>query len=579
MFKPVSIDFTLAAICLIAATSFAMDKTIPGEVTTPYPTITNLAVEWHIEGDDDEDGQVRLWYRQTGQDGWTEGMPLRRIPAGKSRTARRPFYWENRHSGSLFDLKPGTEYEIRLELKDPDGGGAERMVTASTRAVPRPAPDGRVIRVNARNFADSLIMAMPGDIFELAPGYYGDVTVRRSGKPGRPIVIRSDRSHRIINSTFDSFSFGGQQHVILDGVTVNGNVDLMRAAWCAVRYCTVNAKYGITATRPPGCRNCYIADNTVSYIMPWTSMGMGAGMTTGGAGSVGEGIQLTGPGNVICYNRVKGFRDCISFMEGLGTYRQVCIDVYNNDVSRGVDDGIEADFAQGNCRIMRNRLTNCFMGLSSQPGLGGPTYFIRNVMYNIIDNPYKLARETKGDVILHNSVVKVGDGFRVVHNPTRALFRNNLHVGGPGGGRFGKYGSGEGWAVWFPRTGAECDMDYDGVGLHGMKFRANVSGREYDDFDSFRKGTSEKHAVLVDMSVFDGDIAFPDPPVPEREPVNLLLKAGSAAVDAGAVIPGVNDHFGGKAPDLGAIELGEAPPHYGPRTRGVDEQSQWNAER
>ncbi len=577
MYKYVSLKAALTAVCFIAAASFAMDKTVPGEVTTPYPTITNLAVEWQITGDDDEDGQVRVWYRMAGKADWAEGMPLRRIPAGKGRTTRRPFYWENRHSGSLFNLRPATEYEIKLELRDPDGGRAERTVTATTRAVPRAAADGRVIRVNPRGFADSLLTAMPGDIFELTPGYYNDVTVRRSGLPGRPIVICSDRSHEVINSTFDSFSFGGQRHVILDGVTVNGRIDLMRAEECAVRHCTVRAKYGITATSPPGCTNCYIADNNLSYIMPWTSMGMGAGMPTGGAGNVGEGIQLTGPGNVICYNRVKGFRDCISFMEDLGTYQQVCIDVYNNDVLVGPDDGIEADFAQGNCRIMRNRLTNCFMGLSSQPGLGGPTYFIRNVMYNIIDNPYKLARYTKGDVILHNTVVKVGDGFRVVHNPTRAMFRNNLHIGGPGGGKFGKYGSGTGWAVWFPRTGDQCDMDYDGVGLHGMQFRANMSGREFNDFNLFRKSTSEKHGVLVDMSVFEGGIAFPDPPVPERKPVVLRLKAGSVAVDAGVAIPGVNDGFGGNAPDLGAIELGEAPPHYGPRLRGVDEETEWNS--
>ena len=38
----------------------------------------------------------------------------------------------------------------------------------------------------------------------------------------------------------------------------------------------------------------------------------------------------------------------------------------------GLDDGIEADFALSNCRIMRNRITNCFVGISSQPGLGGP---------------------------------------------------------------------------------------------------------------------------------------------------------------------------------------------------------------
>jgi hypothetical protein len=36
-------------------------------------------------------------------------------------------------------------------------------------------------------------------------------------------------------------------------------------------------------------------------------------------------------------------------------------------------------------------------------------------------------------------------------------------------------------------------------------------------------------------------------------------------VDAGVRLPNVNDGFTGKAPDLGAYEVGEPVPHYGPR--------------
>ena len=35
--------------------------------------------------------------------------------------------------------------------------------------------------------------------------------------------------------------------------------------------------------------------------------------------------------------------------------------------------------------------------------------------------------------------------------------------------------------------------------------------------------------------------------------------------DAGKVLPGFNDGYAGKAPDLGAYELGVELPHYGPR--------------
>src|SRR5690349_19027212 len=98
-------------------------------------------------------------------------------------------------------------------------------------------------------------------------------------------------------------------------------------------------------------------------------------------------------------------------MEDRDAGEQVSIDIYNNDIQLALDDGIEADFAMGNCRILRNRMTNCFVGVSSQPGLGGPTYFIRNVMYNLISVPFKMGRGSIGDVYLHNTSVKVGNGL------------------------------------------------------------------------------------------------------------------------------------------------------------------------
>ena len=52
---------------------------------------------------------------------------------------------------------------------------------------------------------------------------------------------------------------------------------------------------------------------------------------------------------------------------------------------------------------------------------------------------------------------------------------------------------------------------------------------------------------------------------PQVADLNFRLKANSKAVDAGLAIPTVNDGFAGKAPDLGALELGKPEPKYGPR--------------
>ena len=52
----------------------------------------------------------------------------------------------------------------------------------------------------------------------------------------------------------------------------------------------------------------------------------------------------------------------------------------------------------------------------------------------------------------------------------------------------------------------------------------------------------------------------------DAKDLDFRLKPGSAAVDRGAVIPNVTDGYSGKAPDLGALELGQPLPHYGPRS-------------
>jgi hypothetical protein len=67
------------------------------------------------------------------------------------------------------------------------------------------------------------------------------------------------------------------------------------------------------------------------------------------------------------------------------------------------------------------------------------------------------------------------------------------------------------------------------------------------------------------------DVKIPDKGDPQRlynpEDFDFRLKPGSAAVDAGTELPGITDGFTGKAPDLGAYELGQPVPHYGPRSQ------------
>ncbi|KPK47996.1 MAG: hypothetical protein AMK72_07680 [Planctomycetes bacterium SM23_25] len=524
----------------------------------------HLAVEWHIEGDLNTNGKVDVRYRAVGEKTWAPALPLRRVPAGQSVGTTPIFRWRNKHSGSVFDLKPDTEYEIHLKLVDPDGGSAERTVRARTRAIPKPMADAPVRRVTPDTLKAVLAAARPGEVVLLGEGEYGRVDVPAGGEAGRPLVVRGD-GRAVCRGVYVRQC----KHVIVEKLTVHGPIDLQGSSDCGVRYCRVHVQgkgFGIGTRGRPGATNCYIADNIVTGRTPWASEAMGAS-----GENAGEGIQITGPGNVICYNRVDSLRDCISTMEDRGTGLQVCIDIYNNDVRFAADDGIEADFCMHNCRILRNRLTNCFMGLSSQPGLGGPTYFIRNVMYNLTHAPFKLHRHSTGDVCLHNTVVKVGDGMACFTYETfdRAYFRNNLCIGGPTGGAwYGKYRPGRGLAVYMRAAGPNCDFDYDALGSHTLPLRGQIGKQSFDDLAGLRRGPHERHAVEAGMSVF-ADVPFPAKPIPGYDPPDLRPRPGSVVVDKGQRLPNVNDAFRGQGPDMGAYEAGQDLPHYGPRSSGA----------
>ena len=66
-------------------------------------------------------------------------------------------------------------------------------------------------------------------------------------------------------------------------------------------------------------------------------------------------------------------------------------------------------------------------------------------------------------------------------------------------------------------------------------------------------------------------IHLPPPPGPlktaDPAKVDLRIRPDSKAVDAGIPLPGLNDGFAGKAPDLGCVEAGQPAPVYGPRPR------------
>jgi hypothetical protein len=107
-------------------------------------------------------------------------------------------------------------------------------------------------------------------------------------------------------------------------------------------------------------------------------------------------------------------------------------------------------------------------------------------------------------------------------------------------------------------------VDYDSASEQSMSF--NTLG------ELAAATGQETHGIEVDFDIFES-LRPPSPPDSSKPGIpydgvdlNFRLRPDAKAVDAGVRLPNVNDGFAGRAPDLGACEVGQPLPVYGPRS-------------
>ena len=184
--------------CVWAATFVFFGDPSPGHSAASlelYGTFHAMGVIVTMDaGDDpDQDATAEVVYR-SGRQGFQKGFPLSRVA-------------DNRFVGSLFRLKPGTAYDVRVTLIDPDGSpldGAELLDTAWTRPEIRIPEPERTYYVSPEGSGDACTIASPcplisgiaqaqaGEAVVLRGGVYqtGDMRLPRSGTSSQPIQIR-----------------------------------------------------------------------------------------------------------------------------------------------------------------------------------------------------------------------------------------------------------------------------------------------------------------------------------------------------------------------------------------------------
>lgn len=567
-----------------AAQSAEEKATTPGELMTDDATMQSLAFRWLIRGDDNGNGVVTVKYRKKGSEKYRDAMTLLRVNRETVDREHDPFRCGNLFAGSILFLEPNTEYEVTFTLVDPDGGEAVKGVTAKTTSIPVFEKGDRQVHVYPAGFsgkretpafadlATSAREARPGDVILLHKGVYkGTVEFHVRGTKEKPILFRAAGNGEVVidGGGVDGNIIEAQEgnhFLAFEGLTIRNGRTAIKANGSnnlVVRRCRiVDVDYGIV-TYSTDTVGWYIVDNTITgRIKNWYPR----------EEREETGINVVGRGHVVCHNRVSHFWDGISTSNYGGAKAswatdaqppQMAIDICHNDCSELLDDGIEADHALHNIRVFENRVTNAHVGLSAQPHLGGPLYFIRNAIYNVTAMPLKLHNYPTGLVILHNTCVSAGQAFESWPPAWQnALLRNNLFLGA------------KGYAMETGSSDRRTSLDYNGYRKTGdsegrfLKWSGD-GGKTWvrsATLAEFTKATGhEAHGVMVDFDIFLKAALPVEGKTYNAGDLDLRLKPGCIAVDAGVVIPNVNDTFLGKSPDLGASEQGASPPRYGPR--------------
>ncbi len=558
---------------------FADNVLHPGTPVLDRPTLTVLGIQLPISGDDNFSASVAVRYRPTGTTAWSQGLPLFRVhPENTVLYNVMPQF-----AGSIFNLQPGTSYDIALDITDVNGHVSQTLtLTGATRQVPSDPAPLRVVNVtDVPSLKAALGSAQAGDLIQIANGNYQGsfFGIQASGTPQNPIVIRGASEE---NTVLDGGNctpcnvlevYGSYVHVEqlslrnaeralrFQGIGSTANV---------VRYVHIsNTSLGIGSQANQ--TDYYIADNILEGVLAWPHVYA----DDQGLYASNDGINVQGNGHVVAHNTISGYGDAMKTSQ----QGDRADDFYGNDILWTYDNGIELDASEGNTRCFRNRFTNAWDTLSVQPILGGPAYLFRNIVVNAADEQMKFhavnttpPQEPNGVLAYHNTFVSPnGDLYLCTPNTSHHFWiENNLFVGPP---------SLVNKAVMWCGPVDDGHFDYDGYWPDGpMSWNLPVPGGyaffNWPNFAAVQAGGLETHGLILNGQIFANGLVGMPTYTNRLSPQDVSLAYGSPALDRGLILPNINDGYTGAGPDLGALESGCPQPSYGPRPAGVDETNE-----
>ena len=373
----------------------------------------------------------------------------------------------------------------------------------------------------------------------LVPGWWQD------DKAGKMYVRAADgRTPRALSVRLGvlprGLQFDGAGYWVVEGIgfellgggPYGRGIDIINSSNIIVRGCRFDTMRTGVAIRKPRSTNCLIercrfSDSGI-WNWPWKAVK--------GHDTEGGGVDLQGGGgNVVRFCNFSGMFNGVaaSTWGDLENEALNCdLDIHDNFFTEIGDDPLEPEGACMNVRFWNNRTDNTYQGISLAPITVGPTYVVRDRYVNFRGTAVKVSVNSRGVVYLYH-----------VLGWTNRADANAMDVSGPWDNMHFRNSilRGTKYVIEdFRPHPIGCTVDYGDLFSTGKQF-IKWSNQRYAGLEDAPAATFGTHNLRVE----------PYQKIEDGRPADLAPQL----IDAGVVIPGINDDFKGKAPDIGPEEV------------------------
>jgi lysophospholipase L1-like esterase len=498
-------------------------------------TFQNISIYWKpLEGSADKEALVR--FRMSGTSEWSQAQSLW-FDAREADSIGNNKQRSKEYRGSIVMLQPGTTYDIELFLK-----GANKIARTSASTWNERFPVSKT--VNLPSHTNKTLVITKGGT---ASGYLlytapkgGTIDINNKQKYNVDILAKYVivRGLTLKGAAKDAIHIApGMTDVVIENNDISGWGRIASDGWAVDRDAAVSTD-DIEYT---GLQRIIIRHNKIHHPRSnsnnWEQFRKNINTShPQGPQSVSFNATL---GQLVIYDNdvysdtAHYYNDCIGGGENYSYtsgFPGPDSDIYDNTFCNAWDDAIESEGMNQNVRVYNNYIDQTFVAHGVSATSIGPLYVFRNITNRLQRNPQKdfnsgywfksQGKDQFGGrvYVYHNTMLTVQNdgGISDVHATlANTIARNNIL-----------------------RSAEKAVIDRKGD---------PQTSCDYDLIDGKITSVNPKHEVhaIYATPLFDTT-------QPEK---HRGLVIGSPGQDSGAIVlPNFNDHFKGKAPDMGAVD-------------------------